>query len=85
MALEDAEVLARCMVQAPARGVPTALADYAGQRWQRNAQVQARARRNGQIFHATGWARAARNAGLGLLGPSLMDVPWLYAGGPCPA
>jgi salicylate hydroxylase len=84
MALEDAEVLARCLVQAPARGVPVALADYAAQRWRRNAQVQARARRNGQLFHAQGVARAARNAGLRLLGPSLMDLPWLYAGGPCP-
>ena len=60
--------------------IPAALARYAGQRWQRAARVQARSRRNGQIFHLDGPLRMARDAALGLLGHNLMDLPWLYRG-----
>jgi salicylate hydroxylase len=48
------------------------------QRWQRNARVQARALRNGKIFHATGPVRLGRDLSLRLLGQRLLDVPWLY-------
>jgi salicylate hydroxylase len=40
--------------------------------------VQARSRRNGQIFHLAGPLQWARNAALGLMGHRLMDLPWLY-------
>jgi len=40
--------------------------------------VQARAVRNGQIFHATGAMRLGRDMGLRMMGARLMDVPWLY-------
>ena len=54
---------------------------FAQARWQRNARVQARAVRNGQIFHATGVTRVGRDIGLRLMGARLMDVPWLYGYG----
>ncbi len=79
MAIEDAAELAR--VLAP-RGVPVAqaLATYAANRWQRNARVQARSIRNGEIFHLSGPMRLGRDLSLKLLGARLMDVPWLYQG-----
>lgn len=80
MAIEDAEALGRALHQVRAADidVPTALARYALERWQRNARVQARAQRNGEIFHATGLLRWGRNLSLRLLGPRLLDMPWLY-------
>jgi len=54
------------------------LQQFAHARWQRNARVQSRAVRNGQIFHATGAMRLGRDMGLRLMGARLMDVPWLY-------
>ena len=80
MALEDAAELGRCLapVQDLQLALPAALGRYAVQRWQRVAQVQARSRRNGQVFHATGLQRLGRDLGLGLLGRRLMDLPWLY-------
>ncbi|WP_300553906.1 FAD-dependent monooxygenase [Limnohabitans sp. Rim8] len=80
MAIEDAQVLAQCLVQ-DSGGVPERLQAYAQQRWARNARVQARAIRNGRIFHATGPVAWGRNLSMRLLGERLMDVPWLYAGG----
>lgn len=91
MAIEDAFVLAKVLTgggvfartfsglqRAP--DVPALLQQYAQQRWQRNAQVQARAIQNGRIFHATGPLRWARNAAMRVLGENLLDMPWLYAG-----
>lgn len=78
MAIEDAVALAEALDGGDAASVPAAFARYAAQRWQRNAQVQARARRNGEIFHATGLVRMGRDAALRLLGARLLDVPWLY-------
>lgn len=80
MAIEDAEALGRALRQADTAGieVPTLLARYALERWQRNARVQARALRNGRIFHATGLVRWGRNLSLRLLGERLLDMPWLY-------
>ena len=76
MAIEDAQVLAQCW--AGAGSVAERVQRYAGQRWQRNAQVQARAIRNGRIFHAHGPVSWGRNLAMGVLGARVMDVPWLY-------
>ncbi len=71
MAIEDAVALAEALDGGDAAAVPAALTRYAATRWQRNAQVQARARRNGEIFHATGLVRLGRDAALRLLGARL--------------
>lgn len=76
MAIEDAQQLVASL-QAHA-DVPAALAHYAQARWQRNARVQARAIRNGDIFHLRGPLRLGRDLSLRLLGPQVLDVPWLY-------
>jgi salicylate hydroxylase len=80
MAIEDAEALGRALHQVNTAGidVPTVLARYALERWQRNARVQAKAQRNGVIFHATGLVRWGRNVALRVLGERLLDMPWLY-------
>jgi salicylate hydroxylase len=78
MAIEDAYELAAQLLGATPAHVPERLQQFAHVRWQRNARVQARAVRNGKIFHATGAMRMGRDAGLRLMGPRLMDVPWLY-------
>jgi salicylate hydroxylase len=93
MAIEDAAVLARVLeegglfaggpdadgAEAPGR-VPGLLRQYAQQRWQRNARVQATAIRNGKIFHASGLMAFGRNAAMKIRGESLLDQPWLYHG-----
>jgi len=61
-------------------GVPALLQRYARQRWQRNARVQARASRNGTIFHAGGLMGLGRNVAMKVLGEGLLDMPWLYRG-----
>ena len=78
MAIEDAAELAVQLVDAMDTDVPQRLQAFAHARWQRNARVQARALRNGQIFHATGPMRVGRDMGLRMMGARLMDVPWLY-------
>ena len=79
MAIEDAAALSLAWRGVTrAADVPTALQQFAHARWQRNARVQARAMRNGEIFHATGLLRWGRNVALGLLGRRLLDMPWLY-------
>ncbi len=78
MAMEDAQVLGQSLALADEIGVPAALSRYASLRWQRAAQVQARSRRNGRIFHLDGPMRHARDASLRLFGARLMDIPWLY-------
>ncbi|MDP1954705.1 MAG: FAD-dependent monooxygenase [Polaromonas sp.] len=82
MAIEDAAELGRVLAQAldPALDVPTMLNRYALNRWQRNARVQARAIRNGQVFHASGVVRWGRDTSMKLLGERLIDLPWLYGG-----
>jgi salicylate hydroxylase len=79
MAIEDAAALATCLADAPGQ-IPRALARYADMRWQRNARVQARAIRNGEIYHFKGVRQLGRDLALKLLGARLMDVPWLYSG-----
>ena len=77
MAIEDAACLGGLLTQT-AEHVPELLQRYAAQRWQRNARVQARAVRNGAIFHLDGVARWGRDAALKLFGERLLDQPWLY-------
>ena len=80
MAIEDAAELGSSLALAldPAFDVPTLLQRYALNRWQRNARVQARSLRNGQVFHAEGMTRWGRNAAMKLLGEKVLDIPWLY-------
>jgi salicylate hydroxylase len=79
MAIEDAAELARQVALVDGvLDVPTLLQRYALNRWQRNARVQARSIRNGEIFHLEGPMAWARDASLRLLGERLLDVPWLY-------
>jgi salicylate hydroxylase len=81
MAIEDAQTLALALRLAQADDgptVPEALQRFANARWQRNARVQARALRNGEIFHFTGPLRMGRDVSLKFLGARVLDVPWLY-------
>lgn len=80
MAIEDAQALAWALSSEPGSAVPQSLQRYAQARWARNAQVQARAIKNGKIFHATGPMRWARDMAMNLLGEGLLDMPWLYGG-----
>ena len=77
MAIEDAAELERVLAADPL-DVPAAVQRFAADRWQRNARVQARAQRNGRIFHASGPLAWGRDAAIGLLGKRLLDLPWLY-------
>lgn len=78
MGLEDALVIARCLAEGDPSRPEAALSRYAALRWQRIRRVQQRAERNGRIFQLRGAMGLARNAALRLLGPSLMDQPWLW-------
>ena len=80
MAIEDAQVLAQCLAQGAGRTADR-LQAYAEQRWARNARVQARAIRNGRIFHAQGLVAVGRNLSMRLMGERVMDLPWLYGQG----
>lgn len=77
MALEDAACLQRVLAL-PELNMAQRLKQYAQERWKRNARVQARSIRNGQIFHAKGLVRWGRDLSMRLLGERLLDVPWLY-------
>ncbi len=78
MAIEDAQALAQAW--GGQGSVPERLQRYAQARWQRDARVQARAIRNGAIFHAQGPVAWGRDTAMRLIGEHVMDVPWLYAG-----
>jgi len=78
MAVEDAAELGSVMHGLTSENLPAALQHYASKRWQRNARVQARALRNGQIFHASGPTRWGRDVAMKLMGERLLDIPWLY-------
>ena len=79
MAIEDAAELQRALAMDDLE-VELRLRRYAINRWERNARVQARSIRNGNIFHATGPARWGRDLTMRMLGSQLMDLPWLYRG-----
>lgn len=76
MAMEDAAALGQQLSHAG--DVAAQVQAFAAQRWQRNAQVQRAAMRNGKVFHAHGPVRWGRDWALRLAGPVLMDQPWLY-------
>ena len=79
MAIEDAAALGQLLpLAADPVDVPVLLQRYALNRWQRNARVQARALRNGQIFHAQGLLRWGRDATMKVMGEKLLNMPWLY-------
>ena len=78
MAIEDAAELASHLSEVTVEDVPLSFQQFAQARWHRNARVQTRAMRNGQIFHAKGWMRVGRDTSLRLMGARLMDMPWLY-------
>ncbi|MFO1261839.1 MAG: FAD-dependent monooxygenase [Rhodoferax sp.] len=82
MALEDAAYLESVLKLPGDLPMGQRLLRYAKTRWRRNAQVQARSQRNGEIFHATGAKRWGRDMAMALLGERVLDVPWLYRGGP---
>ena len=87
MALEDAWALGRLLAAQSRTAVadwPAVLARWAQGRWARNARVQARSRRNGTVFHASGPLRWARDAVMALWGERALDQPWLYGGPPDP-
>ena len=77
MAIEDAQALAQCWSQAEL-SVEQRLQAYAQARWQRVAKVQARARRNARLFHASGVLAWGRDAAMRWGGAAVMDMPWLY-------
>jgi salicylate hydroxylase len=79
MAIEDAQVLAQCWSQA-GLSVEQRLQAYAQSRWQRVAKVQARARRNARLFHASGVLAWGRDTAMRVGGAAVMDMPWLYGG-----
>jgi len=82
MAIEDADELGHQVALVDGGlDIPALLRRYALKRWQRNARVQKRAIRNGDIFHLQGPMAWARNASMRLLGERLLDMPWLYQGG----
>ena len=81
MAIEDAAELGGALHGITSQNVSAALQSYAANRWQRNARVQARALRNGQIFHATGLVRWGRDVAMKAAGGRLLDMPWLYGFG----
>lgn len=77
MGIEDADVLGTMMARYP-HNVPFAYRQYARERWQRVARVQARARRNGEVFHASGLTAWGRDMALKWGSERVMDMPWLY-------
>ena len=77
MAIEDADELERLLASG-LKDIPELLQQFAQIRWRRNARVQAHSIRNGEIYHVTGLMRWGRDAALSLLGPKIMDMPWLY-------
>ncbi len=79
MAIEDAAELAASWARSELT-VPERWQLYAKARWARNAKVQQRSIQNGKIFHLQGPMRWGRDLAMRMLGESLMDVPWLYAG-----
>jgi salicylate hydroxylase len=79
MAIEDAAELQRALAMDDLE-VELRLRRYAINRWERNARVQARSIRNGNIFHATGPVRWGRDLTMRMFGSQLMDLPWLYRG-----
>jgi salicylate hydroxylase len=79
MAIEDAAALADSWARTDLP-LPERWALYAQARWARNARVQQKSIRNGRIFHMSGPLKWGRDMAMKVMGESLIDVPWLYAG-----
>jgi salicylate hydroxylase len=79
MAIEDADTLAACWAMSEL-SIEDRWRLYAQKRWARNAKVQQRSIRNGEIFHSEGMIRWGRDLAMKALGEAVMDVPWLYVG-----
>jgi salicylate hydroxylase len=79
MAIEDAAQLASCWSRSDL-ALTERWQNYAKARWARNARVQQKSIRNGALFHVSGPMKWGRDMAMRLMGESLMDVPWLYAG-----
>ena len=77
MAIEDADTLAQCWLQS-GQTVEQRLQAYAEARWQRVVKVQARARSNARLFHASGALAWGRDLAMRWGGAAVMDMPWLY-------
>ena len=81
MAIEDAVCLAHCLHQQP-DNIPAALGEYERARLARTAQVQQASRQMGEINHATGEAREARNRALAARNPRDYESnAWLFDSG----
>lgn len=80
MAIEDAHSLAQSLGAVQPGQWRRGLEHFGQSRWQRNARVQAGARRNAHIFHFSGPMAWARDAALTVAAPRLLDMPWLYGG-----
>lgn len=78
-AIEDADVLARCLMEADS--AEPALRAYETARRPRTSRIQREARTSGGIYHLAGPARMARDAVISLTGSRLLDrYGWLYSG-----
>jgi len=78
MAIEDAVCLAHCLHQQP-DNIPVALGEYERARLARTAQVQQASRQMGEMNHATGEAREARNRALAARNPRDYESnAWLF-------
>ncbi len=81
MAIEDAHRLANAILRSN-EPLHTRLGYAAQDRWQRNAEVQRASARNGRLFQMRAPWVWGRDLALRLLGPRLMDQPWLYGAHP---
>jgi salicylate hydroxylase len=79
MAIEDAATLGHCMGQAP-EDPAGAMRRYEGRRLARTARAQREARRNGDIYHASGPAGLLRTLALAATGGHrlISRYDWLY-------
>jgi len=87
MAIEDAHCLGHsvgevawqgALFESQNSGFAESFKRYAELRWQRNAEVQKRAARNSKLFHAQSGLAFMRDLSLKIMGPNLLDMPWLY-------
>ncbi len=79
MAIEDAAVLAQCLVQEPS-DVDAALLHYAAKRRPRIGRMRRAAHQNGRIYHMGGPMAFARNSMMRLLGGARLMArqDWIY-------
>jgi len=78
MAIEDAVCLAKCLGEQP-ENVPAALSKYERARLARTARVHVVSRQMGELNHATGAARDARNRALAARNPHDYESnAWLF-------